>query len=100
MFFHAVRCDQETSKSRVRDVVVAEIPRDADRRMNESDMNADKQVFYFSKKMFDFMCENDTAERTCQEGIRMASQRKADSLKRQKAILWTTNLREFVNSQW
>ena len=40
---------------RVRDVGVAEIPRDADRRISESDMNADKQVFYFSNKLFDLL---------------------------------------------
>jgi hypothetical protein len=40
---------------RVRDVDVAEIPRDADRRVDESDLNADKQMFYFSNKLFEFM---------------------------------------------
>ena len=34
-----------------------------------------EQVFYFSKKMFDYMCEKGTAERICQESIKEQLQR-------------------------
>ena len=57
------------------------------------------QVFYFSQKMFDYMCENGTADRISQEDIRLANQRKGDVLKRQEATLRTANLREFVQEK-
>ena len=57
------------------------------------------QVFYFSQKMFDYMCENGTADRISQEDIRLANQRKGDILKRQEATLRTAHLREFVQEK-
>ncbi len=57
------------------------------------------QVFYFSQKMFDYMCENGTAERIQQEASRLATQRKGDIVRRQQAATRTANLREFVQDK-
>jgi hypothetical protein len=59
----------------------------------------EQQVFYFSKKMFDFMREKGTAERIAQEAARLAIQRKGDILKRQEATTRTENLRDFVQEK-
>jgi len=78
------------------DVDVAEIPRDADRRIDESDLNADKQVFYFSKKLFDFMCEGATEDRIEGAGRKNAADRKGVLIKRLEASTRTEKLRNFV----
>ncbi len=57
------------------------------------------QVFYFSQKMFHYMCENGTSDSISQEAIRLANQRKGDVLKRQEATLRTANLRELVQEK-
>jgi hypothetical protein len=58
-----------------------------------------RQVFYFSKQMFEYMCEHGTAERISQEAERIASVRKGVLLKRQEAHARTQKLREFVSEQ-
>jgi hypothetical protein len=63
------------------------------------DTQVELQVFYFSQKMFHYMCENGTADRISQEAIRSANQRKGDILKRQEATLRTANLRELVQEK-
>ena len=50
------------------------------------------QVFYFSQKMFDFMCVNGSAERVHQEALRLATQRKGDILKRNEAAVYNYRL--------
>lgn len=64
-----------------------------------NDTQVELQVFYFSQKMFHYMCENGTSDRISQEAIRLANQRKGDILKRQEATLRTANLREFVQEK-
>ena len=59
----------------------------------------DRQVFYFSKQMFEYMCEHGTAERISQEAERIASVRKGVLLKRQEAHSRSEKLREFVSDQ-
>ena len=54
------------------------------------------QVFYFSQKMFDFMCNHGTAERIDQAYITHASDRKGVLLKRKEAQTRTKNLREWA----
>jgi hypothetical protein len=92
-------CQQPARRPRVRDVVVAEIPRDADRQISESDMNADKQVFYFSKKLFDFMCEGATEDRIEGAGRKNAADRKGVLIKRAEAGIRTEKLRNFVQGK-
>jgi hypothetical protein len=92
----AVRLNGVTPAVRLNDVTPAVLNRNIDSYSTAPRELRAEQVFYFSKKMFDFMCEKGTAERICQESIRMANQRKGDLLKRQEATLRTTNLREFV----
>ena len=57
------------------------------------------QVFYFSQKMFDFMCENGNAERVHQEALRLGTQRKGDILKRKEAAVRTANMRKFLQEK-
>jgi hypothetical protein len=56
------------------------------------DPQVELQVFYFSPKMFHYMCEKGTADRISQETIRLANQRKGDVLKRQEATVRTAHL--------
>jgi hypothetical protein len=58
-----------------------------------------RQVFYFSKQMFEYMCEHGTAERISQEAERIASVRKGVLLKRQEAHSRSEKLRDFVSEQ-
>ena len=57
------------------------------------------QVFYFSKKMFDFMCAEGTEERIDSEVARKVSDRKGVLLKRKEANQRTKRLREFAEEQ-
>lgn len=58
-----------------------------------------QQVFYFSQKMFDYMCERGTAEHIHQEVIRMQSDRKGVLLKRHESNVRTARLRDFVKEK-
>lgn len=58
-----------------------------------------RQVFYFSKQMFEYMCEHGTTERITQEAERIASVRKGVLLKRQEAHSRSEKLREYVSKE-
>jgi hypothetical protein len=81
---------------RVRDVDVAEIPRDADRRIGESDLNADKQVFYFSNKLFEFISAGVSEERMQQTGQRHAAHKQGVLVKRAEQKNRADKLRQYV----
>jgi hypothetical protein len=81
---------------RVRDVAVAEIPREADRRICESDLNADKQVFYFSKKLFEFISGGVSEERILLTGQKHSAQKQGVLVKRAERKNRADKLRDFV----
>jgi len=58
-----------------------------------------RQVFYFSKQMFEYMCKHGTAERISQEAARIATVRNGVLLKRQEAHSRSEKLREFVSEK-
>jgi hypothetical protein len=81
---------------RVRDVGVAKISREADRRICESDLNADKQVFYFSKKLFEFISGGLSEERILLTGQKHVAQKQGVLVKRAEQRNRADKLRGFV----
>ena len=57
------------------------------------------QVFYFSQKMFDFMCIHGTSEHIAQAYITQASDRKGVLLKRKESHTRTKNLRDWAEAK-
>ena len=88
---------QQPARRPVRDVDVAEIPRDADRRIGErSDLNADKQVFFFSKRLFEFISVGVSEERIQQTGQRHAAQKQGVLVRRAEQKNRADNLRQYA----
>ena len=100
------------------DVFQPEKPRPSCRRRNHTDVGADeaasvpcrvvvaaepvpvaRQVFYFSRKMFDFMCLHGTADRIAQEAMRIASDRKGVLVKRKESKSRTSKLVQFTHDK-
>ena len=72
---------------------VVEVSSDSD-----SDVSS-RQIFYFSKKLFDFMCTGATEVRIEQAGRKNAADRKVVLIKRAEAGTRTEKLRNFVQSK-
>ncbi len=62
---------------------------------SDSDVSS-RQIFYFSKKLFDFMCAGATEGRIEQAGRKNAADRKGVLIKRVEASTRTEKLRNFV----
>ena len=66
---------------------------------SDSESDSIPQTFYFSHKLFHFLCEGATKERIEQAGHRAAEVRKGDLLKRAERKERTDNLRNFVQQK-
>ena len=66
---------------------------------SDSESDSIPQSFYFSHKLFHFMCAGATQERIEQAGQRAAAIRKGDLLKRAERKERTDKLRSFVQQQ-
>ncbi len=82
--------DLDVQRAEIQDVHVVEVSSDSD-----SDVSS-RQIFYFSKKLFDFMCAGATAARIEQAGRKNAADRKGVLIKRLEASTRTEKLRNFV----
>ncbi len=95
-FQQAARRPTVVQPVRVRDVDAAEIPRDADRQISESDLNADTQVFYFSKKLFEYISAGVSEERIQETGRRHAEHKQGVLVRRAEQKNRADKLRHFV----
>ena len=76
---------------------VVEVSSDTDNVIGSTQSAAvTRQIFYFSKKLFDFMCAGATEERIEQAALRNAADRKGALIRRGEAEIRTDKLRDFV----
>ena len=85
--------DLDVQRAEIQDVHVVEVSSDSD-----SDVSS-RQIFYFSKKLFDFMCTGATEVRIEQAGRKNAADRKGVLIKRAEAGTRTEKLRHFVQGK-
>ena len=82
--------DLDVQRAELQNARVVEVSSDSD-----SDVSS-RQIFYFSKKLFDFMCTGATEVRIEQAGRKNAADRKGVLIKRVEASSRTEKLRNFV----
>jgi len=82
--------DLDVQGAELQNARVVEVSSDSD-----SDVSS-RQIFYFSKKLFDFMCTGATEVRIEQAGRKNAADRKGVLIKRVEASSRTQKLRNFV----
>ncbi len=67
---------------------------------SDSDVSSQtRQIFYFSKKLFDFMCEGATEDRIEEAGRKNTADRKGVLIKRAEAATRTEKLRNLVQDK-
>ena len=79
--------------------IVVDVSSDTENDFGSQGAAVSRQIFYFSKKLFDFMCEGATEERIEQAARRNAADRKGVLMKRVEAGIRTDKLRNFVQEK-